>query len=219
MIGVKYGKLTVLEEYREVKSGRNRIYLKCKCECGTVTSVVKDKIRSGHTKSCGCLRKEKKPTHGMRWTRFYKIWQGIKERCHNENNQAYKDYGGRGIKVCERWQSFENFRDDMYDGYLKHVEEHGEQQTSIDRIDNDGNYMQSNCKWSTRTEQCRNRRVFSSNQSGVTGVSWDSTHNKWVSRIGLNGKQKFLGSFTDFDLAVQVRKQAEKKYYEKSIIA
>lgn len=97
--------------------------------------------------------------HGMSETRFYRIWKGMKNRTSNPNLLKYKDYGGRGIHVCERWDKFENFRDDMYESYLAHVEEHGEKYTTIDRIDNEGNYEPSNCRWATQLVQSLNQRV------------------------------------------------------------
>lgn len=96
--------------------------------------------------------------HGMAQTRFYNIWCGINTRCFNKNVKIFKYYGNRGIKVCKRWQVFINFRDDMYKSYLKHVKEFGENNTSIDRINNNGNYSFNNCKWNTTKEQVRNRR-------------------------------------------------------------
>jgi hypothetical protein len=97
--------------------------------------------------------------HGMSNTRFYKIWSGILKRCLNENSQAFKNYGGRGITVCKEWkEDFLNFKEDMYPSYLEHVQKHGERNTSIERIDVNGNYEKSNCAWATRTTQNNNNR-------------------------------------------------------------
>jgi hypothetical protein len=98
----------------------------------------------------------------MSKTRFYKIWKGLFTRCYNKNYRLFKDYGGRGIKVCERWHKFENFRDDMHKSYSD--------DKSIDRIDNDGNYEKNNCKWSTRLEQGRNKRMFKLDRDKVVEI-------------------------------------------------
>ena len=95
--------------------------------------------------------------HGMRYTRFYETWRGMRRRCMYPNNKRYYCYGGRGIKVCERWNEFENFRDDMYQSYLEHVAKFGEKETTIERNDTNGNYELSNCGWATRSEQVNNR--------------------------------------------------------------
>jgi hypothetical protein len=161
----RFGKLLVLEYVGIRKVGKLKLHTsgfwKCKCDCGKI--VIVSTSRFCTAKSCGCLNKERlknglRYKHGLTETRFYKIWSGIKTRCLNKNEANYKRYGEKGIKICDRWLKFENFRDDMYEAYLKHVKEFGEKNTSIDRIDNDGNYELSNCKWSTRKEQNNNKR-------------------------------------------------------------
>lgn len=101
-------------------------------------------------------------THQMSNTRFYKIWKGLFTRCYNKNYRLYKNYGGRGISVCERWHSFENFRDDMIFTYSD--------EKSIERVNNDGNYELSNCVWATDLEQNRNRRMFKLNREKVKEI-------------------------------------------------
>jgi len=98
-------------------------------------------------------------THGQSNSRFYSIWRAMKVRCSNENHIAYKNYGGRGIKVCDRWfTSFENFEADMFESYEQHVKEFSEKQTSIDRVNPNGNYEPRNCRWATNLEQSKNKR-------------------------------------------------------------
>lgn len=97
--------------------------------------------------------------HGMSRTRFYRVWERIKYVCTKPNSSCYYKYGGMGVEVCKRWHKFENFRDDMYESYLEHVEEYGEKETQIDRINPYGNYEPSNCRWVTILEQARNKRA------------------------------------------------------------
>ncbi len=153
-IGNIYNRLTVSSFFGRTSNG-TYIY-NCVCICGNSTTVNINSLRTGQTKSCGCLKKElidSKPfkTHGLTKTPEYKSWTGIKERCYNKNNSRYADWGGRGIKMCQRWfDSFENFLEDM-----------GKKPTrlhSIERVDYDGDYCPENCKWATPAEQNSNKR-------------------------------------------------------------
>lgn len=105
----------------------------------------------GGEKSTGYL-------HGLSYSRIYCIWHGMKARCLNSKSKKYNLYGGRGIKVCKRWLKFENFRDDMYASYLKHVKKFGQKNTSLDRINPNKGYSHKNCRWATCAEQRENRR-------------------------------------------------------------
>lgn len=148
LLNKKFGKLTVIELFKCGGSHKHAIW-RCKCECGNFTNVTSSYLISGHTKSCGCFKREKSTTHGKRKTKIYKVWCGMRSRCYNLNEPAYINYGGRGIKVCERWNKFENFYEDM--GEIP-------QNLTLDRINNNGDYELSNCKWSTKLEQSKNRR-------------------------------------------------------------
>lgn len=147
--GKKYGKLTVSQIVGKNKEGRKKWL--CMCDCGGSGVYYKNNLDSGARRHCGCEANTKPGlTHGMRNHALYSIWKSMISRCDNEKNAEYKNYGGRGIKVCERWRSIENFIQDM------HPKPEG---GSIDRIDVDGNYEPSNVKWSSQKEQRWNQRV------------------------------------------------------------
>ncbi len=131
----------------------------------------------------------------------------MKLRCTSPNNPSYKNYGGRGIKVCDRWMGRE--------GFLRFVEDMGERPEgmTLDRIDNDGNYEPSNCRWANRSVQSFNGRLPKNNKSGHKGVFWKSRESKWCSVIGVNGKTITLGRYKILEDAVEARKAAEIKYY------
>lgn len=147
-------RLTYIEDCGRIKYSKSTVILvKCKCLCGNEVVVRKPHFINNHTKSCGCLNKEKtsklNKTHGLYKSSTYKSWFAMKQRCINKNFTNFENYGGRGIKVCDRWLKFHNFLLDMG---IKPNKDY-----QIDRINNNGNYEINNCKWSSRIENCNNK--------------------------------------------------------------
>lgn len=157
--GQKFNKLTAIKFDKRIGDITQYNYFWIfKCDCGTIKSIDKSKVILGYTTSCGCVgRLPKHITHGFKHSSFYNRFCSIKARCNNKNDTNFKNYGGRGIKCL--WKTFEEFRDDMYKSFIEHIDEFGNDNTSIDRINNDGNYELGNCKWSTWIEQANNKRT------------------------------------------------------------
>lgn len=187
MINEKFGRLTVLAESAPL--GGSRAWL-CLCECGSEKVVRQAKLRSGHTKSCGCLRVEKgielgkaNIKHGQTNTPEHNAWHHMRQRCLDKNHPGYKDYGGRGITICERWADFNNFLADMGP---RPTDRH-----SLDRIDVNGHYEPSNCRWADDKTQQRNRR----NHRLVTYKGETLCIGEWAERCGLTIPQLWARLF------------------------
>lgn len=174
LTGTRFGRLTPLKRDGTCRAGAMWL---CECKCGNRTIVATNNLRNGHTISCGCLRSANlasglRTTHGMRDTPEYEIWASMRSRCTNPNVRVFKNYGGRGISVCERWNSFQNFYADMGQRPIG---------MTIDRIDNDQGYSKENCRWASLEQQQNNTR----RNRFLTHNSKTMTLQQWAREIGI----------------------------------
>lgn len=182
--GKRYGRLTVMHQngFKYNPSGQRTVLWHCKCDCGKEKDIPASTLKNGRSKSCGCLNRElsseRATKHGgckqYMLERLYKIWRDMKNRCYQESSINFKNYGGRGIKICERWMDYKNFRDwAVSHGYKDGL--------SIDRIDVNGNYCPENCRWATAVEQANNRRTNIS----ITAFGMTKTAAEWEKYAGI----------------------------------
>jgi len=175
----KCGRLSIIgAAFRTRRAGsRTDWQVVAECDCGQVGCYYLRNLNTGMTTSCGCVHKERTSKaakkHGYRSKPLYAVWGSMLARCKNPNNMAYERYGGRGIKVCDRWLEFSNFLADMGE---RPTEQH-----SIDRIDNNGDYCPENCRWATREEQGKNKR-----NNLVLTINGETKHySEWAEQYGL----------------------------------
>lgn len=171
--GRRFGRLTVQAEAgRNAKKG---VMWQCLCDCGNTTVVASTNLIQGHTQSCGCLHREQNITHGATDTKLYGVWINVKTRCNNPRNRAYPQYGGRGIRLCEEWESFQNFQNwAIKSGYVDGL--------TLDRIDVNGNYSPENCRWVDMKTQQNNRR----NNHVIEFNGVRKTLSEWSEATGLS---------------------------------
>lgn len=209
LVGKRFGRLLVIADagYHVKAGGQRTSKWLCQCDCGKETFVVGYKIRNGLTKSCGCIKKEKMSaglnrSHGMTNSPEYETWCSMIKRCQNENDSNYHRYGGRGISVCKEWLSFDNFLSDMGSRPTN---------TSIDRIDVNGNYEPSNCRWSTQKEQGNNRR----NNRLINFNGQEKTLSEWACQTGIGVRTLWyrLNSGWSIDIALTAPVNRSKSHH------
>ena len=182
LTGKRFGRLVALEKVGNHKTSKCAMW-RCKCDCGKEKITNSQYLREGKTLSCGCLYAERTfenvRTHGMHKTSTYQIWAGLIQRCTNPKRKEWKDYGGRGIKVCKRWLKFENFLEDMG------IRPKGK---TLDRVKNNQGYCKGNCRWAGRKTQAQNNRMAKLNKKDIQKIhelrQEGKTHQKIADIIG-----------------------------------
>lgn len=197
-------RLTLISDIEKI--GRRYIGL-YRCECGTEKRIDAHKVQNGSTLSCGCLAKEilrrRQTKHGRYYEPEYRVWSNMLKRC---NDDRYAKWYGN-VMVHSEWV-------DSYDAFVRDVGRKPAPAATLDRINSKGNYVPGNVRWVTRTEQSRNTKNHDTNKTGIRGVSWSRSKNKWRAAIYVNNTQKHLGYFDDIVDAAEARREAEEKYWQ-----
>lgn len=189
--GKVYNYLTVIQEQLPKTKPRK---WECRCQCGNLTSVPKQALLFGLTKSCGCFRRsnarEMHTIHGGKGELLYQVFSGMHNRCTNPNTESYQYYGARGIAVDPEWGSYEPFRDwALANGYRKGL--------TLDRRNGNLGYSANNCRWADLVTQNRNRQKHHAASSAFIGVSWNKRKSRWKADIKLPERRVFLGYFKE----------------------
>ena len=194
-----------------VRRGRN--YWLCKCHCGKLFTTLVASLKTGSTKSCGCYRdklcRERGSANGLSKHYLYRTYRNMINRCTSIENGSYEQYGGRGIRVCDRWLEPEG------QGFLNFLEDMGERPegASLDRVNTNGDYSPTNCRWTDAGTQSFNQRKQITSGTVRVGVRYDPLYNKWRSSINFKGKAYHLYYGPSLELAIKAREEAELKYY------
>lgn len=171
LTGQRFGRL-IVESYSHTDPPPKRYAnWNCVCDCGNKTIVRSKNLLIGNNKSCGCLRIELRTKHGLHAHPLYRRWVSMMHRCYNKKDSNYINYGYRGIKVCDRWHDVSLYIEDLQSSYKEGLQ--------LDRINNDGNYELSNIRWTTRSQNIKNRRCRTARQSSIDHVSYDRKADAW----------------------------------------
>lgn len=207
IVGKTFGQLIVLEEDGRTPYGL--VLWKCLCSCGNTKTIRGPDLRNGRTKSCGCLRNKvtvaRSTTHNLRYHPLYDIWKGITQRTMNTKCISYKNYGAKGVKLCDRWKVLENFVVDMYPSYQDGL--------SINRIDPCGNYCKENCNWATWSEQGHFKRKKEGCSSEYYGVYLHKKSGKFMARITANKNVEYIGAFLNEVVAATAYDNRSEELY------